>query len=156
MTTLRLMKSTGVISGAQELTTGDAEPDKSIFVIFTSNDQTLRALDKAAEIAKALHLSIVMVAAQSVPFPLPLDEPPLPIKFIVKRFEELADRFPEDVEIRVYLCRNSIEIFKQILRADCPAVIGFKKRRWLRFSWEEKIARTLRRAGFCLITVETE
>jgi hypothetical protein len=156
MSILRLIQPKGVASGERELTSSDAEYDKSIYVIFTSNDQTLRALDKAAEIAKELHLGIVVVAAQSVPYHLPLDEPPVSMKFIVKRFEELADRFSEEVEIRVYLCRNPLDIFKRILRVDCPAVIGVKKKRWPRFSREGKVVWTLRRAGFCLITVETE
>ena len=156
MSTLRLIKPIGVASGEQELMPSDGESDKSIFVIFTSNDQTLRALDKAAEIAKELNLGIVVLAAQSVPYHLPLDEPPVSMKFIVQRFEELASRFSEEVEIRVYLCRNPLDIFERILRIDCPAVIGFKKKRWRLFSWEGKVVRTLRRAGFCLITVETE
>ena len=156
MSTLHLIKPTSVASGEQELTSIDAQPDKSIFVLFTSDDQTLQAMDKAAELAKELHLGITVVAAQSVPFPLQLDEPPVPVKFIVKRFEELAERFPEEADVRVYLCRNPLDIFKRILRVDCPAVIGIKKRKWRLFSWEEKVVRTLRRAGFCLITVETE
>jgi hypothetical protein len=62
MSTLRLIKPIGVASGEQELMPSDGESDKSIFVIFTSNDQTLRALDKAAEIAKELNLGIVVLA----------------------------------------------------------------------------------------------
>jgi hypothetical protein len=126
----------------------------SAFVVFTSLDWTLKALEKAREIAEPVEANIVVAAVQVVPFPLPLDRPPVPMEFLVRRFEEKANEFPEGTQIQVYLCRNPMEAFKRILKPNCPVVIGLRKRWWpTRYG---RLARKLRRAGYDVILAETE
>jgi hypothetical protein len=126
----------------------------SVYVVFTSIDWTLKALEKACELAKPLDANIVVVAVQVVPFPLPLDQPPVPMEFVVRRFEEKAGEYPVKTHIAAYLCRNPMEAFKRILNRNSQVVIGVK-RRWIP-SRSERLAKKLCRAGYDVILVKME
>ncbi len=153
-TATSLEKAVGLPMGAADSSRVSPDSELSVFVIFTSIHLTLKALEKAREIAKPLGASILVVAAQVVPFPLRLDEPPVPIEFIIRRFEEMAAEFPEKIEVAAYLCRDPVVAFRTILIPYCPVVIGLRKRWWpTRY---ERLARKLRRAGFNLHLVKAE
>jgi hypothetical protein len=126
----------------------------SVFVLFTSTNQTLKALEKARELARPFGAGILVVAAQVVPYPLPLDRPLVPFEFVVRRFKEMAERFPENTRVFVYLCRDLLEALKQILTPNSLVVIGIRKRVWP--TREERLARKLRRAGHDVVLVEAE
>jgi len=130
------------------------EPQLSVFVVFTSVKQTLNALEKASELAKNLGAKIVIVAAQVIPFPLPLDEPPVSFELVMRRFETMAARKLEGLHISPYLCREPCQAYQRVLNRNSPVVIGLKKRWWR--TPEEKLARKLQSAGFKIIPVETE
>jgi hypothetical protein len=140
--------------------TRNAEPqygsdsELSVFVVFTSINWTLKALEKAREIARPLGANIELAAVQVVPFPLPLDKPPVPMEFVVRRFEEKANELPGGTQVSAYLCRNPMEALKQILTPHCPVVIGIKRRWWP--TRDERLARNLRRAGYNVMSVQTE
>ncbi len=134
----------------------DRSPDSelSVFVVFTSINWTLKALRKAREIARPVGANVVVISVQVVPFPLPLDEPPVPMEFVVRRFEEMAGSFPEKTRVSAYLCRNPMEAFKHILNDNCPVVIGVRKR-WMP-GRDERLARKLSRAGYHVTLVNVE
>jgi len=126
----------------------------SVFVIFTSTDQTLKVLQKAGELARPLGARIVVLAAQVVPYALPLDRPPVPFEFIIRRFGQMAGQFPENTQVIAYLCRDPLSALKQLLDPNCPVLIGVRKRWWP--TREERLARSLSRAGYDVMAVETE
>ena len=126
----------------------------AVFVVFTSVNWTLKALEKAREIARPVGAKIVVVAVQVVPYPLPLDEPPVPMEFVIRRFEEKVGEFPEKTHISAYLCRDLMEAFKRILIPGCPVVIATQERWWP--TRNQRLARKLRRAGYDVISVKTE
>jgi len=130
------------------------EPETAVYVIFTSIDWTLKALGKAREIARLVGAPIVVVAVQVVPFPLPLDRPPVPMEFVIRRFEEKADEFPEGTKISAYLCRDPIVALKRVLNRNCPVIMGVRKKIWP--TRDKRLALKLRRAGYQVIMVETE
>ena len=130
------------------------EPKISVFVIFTSANRTLKALEKAGELAKPSGAGILVVAVQTVPYPLPLDRPPVPFESVIRRFVEMAGNFPESPKVSAYLCRDPLEALKRVLSADSTVVIGIRKRWWP--TCDERLARKLRRAGYTVILVETE
>ncbi len=132
----------------------NAENRLSISVIFTSIKGTLKALAKARERAGFVGASIVIVAVQTVPYPLPLDSPPVPFEFIVKRFENMTNPLLPKAPIVAYLCRDSVEALKQILDSRSLIVIGIRKRWWP--TRDKRLARKLRHAGYEVISVETE
>ncbi len=152
-TAIGIEKSTGTDRGIELKATvpGFRSP---VYIIFTSIDRTLKALEKASQLANPLRTRIEILAVQTVPYALPLDEPPVPFEFLVRRLEEMADQFPEHTRISTYLCRDSFEALKRILDGNCPVVMGIRKR-WLP-TFDERLARKLRRAGFNVILVETE
>jgi hypothetical protein len=130
------------------------EGQTPVFVIFTSVDQTMKALEKANQLAKMRQTGIEILAVQNVPYPLPLDEPRVSTEFVVRRLEEMADHFPEKTRISAYLCRDPMDALKQVLNENCPVVMGVKKTR--RPTREKKLAQKLHSAGFDVILAETE
>ena len=125
-----------------------------VSVIFTSINRTLLALEKASQLAKPLNGGIEVLAVQTVPFPLPLDDPSVPLEFIVRRLEEMATRFPGRIKISAYLCRDQLEALKRVLNRNSPVVMAVRKGWWP--TRDERVARKLQRDGYRVILVETE
>ena len=125
-----------------------------VFVIFTSMNRTRKALEKASQLGKPFKRGIEILVMQIVPFFLPLDEPPVPFEFIVRRLEEMADDVTERTRISAYLCRDLLESLKRILNRNCPVVMGIRKSWWP--TRDMRLSRKLRHAGYNVILVETE
>ncbi len=125
-----------------------------VFVIFTSMNRTLKAMEEAAQLTKPLGARIEVLTAQVVPFPLPLNDPPVSLEFVVRHLEEMAAGFPQKIRVSAYLCRDPMEAYKRVLNRTCPVVIGIRKRWWP--TRDRRLARKLRRAGYDVILVETE
>jgi hypothetical protein len=125
-----------------------------VFVIFTSPDQTLKALEKADQVARLLRTRIEILALQSVPYTLPLDESSVPFEFLVRHLEEMAGQFPEPTKISAYLCRDPMETLKKVLNRYGPVVIGIRKRWWP--TCDERLARKLCHAGYHVILVNVD
>ncbi len=123
----------------------------TVFVLFTSIDETLKALRRAQQIARPVGAHIVVVAAPVIPHPLQLDQPPVSFDFLIKEFEEKAGGHLDNIRIAVYLCRDQEEALKRVLNIHCPVVIGISKR-WLP-TREERLAKRLLRIGYDVITV---
>jgi hypothetical protein len=123
-------------------------------VVVTSINHTLKALEEASQLAEHFHSSIEIVAVQTVPYALPLDDPSVPLEFTVKRLEEMAAGFPVQIKISAYLCRDRLEALKRVLNPDCSIVMCVSKRWWP--TREERMARKLQGAGYNVILVETE
>jgi hypothetical protein len=132
----------------------DSGVGSPVHVVFTSFDRTLKALQKAMQLAGTSNSEVDVLAVQVVPFVLPLDEPPAPFEFLVRRFAEVADRFSGQIKIKPYLCRDLLEALKRIIDHKCTVVMGVRKRWWP--TREERVARQLQRAGFNVVIVETE
>jgi len=126
----------------------------SVFVVFTSTTRTLKALGRAAEIARPFGVGIVILAMQVVPFLLSLDQLPVPFDFIIRRFRKVASRSPWKIRVRAYVCRDQFETLKRILPPNSPIVIGVRKGWWP--THDEKLARRLRRAGHDVTLLKTE
>ncbi len=123
-------------------------------VVFTSFNRTLKALEKASELAGQLNNEVEILAVQVVPFVLPLEEPPVSSEFLVKRLTEAAAGLPGQIKIKPYLCRDLLEALKRLLNRKCTVVMGVGKRWWP--TRDERVARKLQRSGFNVIIVETE
>ncbi len=126
----------------------------SVYVVFTSIRWTLKALEKARKMAGPVGAKVVVVAVQVVPYPLPLDTPPVSMEFIVRQFEKKAGEFPERTQISAYLCRDPMEALKRVLDPDNPVVVGVEKK-WFP-TRDERLARRLRRAGYEVTLVSEE
>jgi hypothetical protein len=125
-----------------------------IAVVFTSVESTLLALKDAADLANSLGARINLVVPQVVPYPLPLETPPVLVEFNENRFRVMASESRVETTVQVYLCRDRLEALTSALKPGSIVVLGGKKRWWL--SNDERLVRQLRRAGYAVLFKETE
>lgn len=126
-----------------------------ITVVFTSAAWTVTALQRAGALARSLGARIVLLAPQVVPFPLPLESPPVLIDWNEERFRMIARQSPIETVVQIYLCRDRLETLVCALRPKSLVLLG-GQRHWWPFTAEKRLARHLRRAGHEVILTETE
>jgi hypothetical protein len=126
----------------------------NIDVVFTSVEATLAALKEAGALASSLGARITLLVPQVVPYPLALETPPVLIEFNERRFRLIASRSPVETTVRIYLCRDGLEVLTNVLSPGSIVVIGGQKRWWP--TREMKLARQLRQAGHEVFFKETE
>lgn len=129
------------------------EPGINISVIFTFAGATVAALKRAGNLAEYLDARITLVVPQIVPYPLPLESPPMLLEFQERRFREIARQCPAEIWVRVYLCRDALGTLKEMLEPRSLVVLGGRRRFWL--TQEQRLARKLRRMGHEVIFTET-
>ena len=120
-----------------------SENTLEVSVIFTTVKETLPALRKAAELAQGLNLTITILAPQVVPYPLPLERPPVTGDFTERRFRTMIGRRGVATRVQVILCRDKEEALEQMLSHRSVVVIGGRERR---------LARKLRALGHEVIS----
>jgi hypothetical protein len=130
----------------------DADAKLHIAVIFTSVESTLSALRKAAILANRLRARITLMVPQVVPYPLPLNRPPVPLDFSERRFRVIAEESPVETTVRIYLCRNRIEALTNVLTPRSIVVIGDCGKWWP--TEAKRMGRRLRRAGHEVVFAE--
>jgi hypothetical protein len=134
-------------------------PDESqhrleIDVVFTSASPTIAALKNAGALAHRLSARITLIVPQIVPYPLPLESPPVLLDMSERRFREIATESPVETTVQIYLCRDRLETLKSVLAPHSLVVIGGRRRWWP--TRERNLARQLRRAGHEVFFTETE
>ena len=127
----------------------------NISVVFTSVASTLAALKEAGNLATSLGARITLFVMQVVPYPLPLETPPVLLDFNERRFRVIASQSPVETRVHIYLCRDKVQTLKSVLGPGSIVVLGGRKR-WWRRSKDQVLARNLRRAGHEVIFKETE
>jgi len=125
-----------------------------VTVVFTSPAATLAALRRAAALASQLAAEINLVAPHVVPYPLPLENPPVRLALTESRFADFAKESPIEIKVRVYLCRDRWEALKVVLHPCSLVVVGAQKRPWP--TEEKALARMLRREGHKVVLIEKE
>jgi hypothetical protein len=132
----------------------EADQKLNIAVVFTSVEATLAALREAGALAHSLGARIQLVVPQVVPYPAPLESPPVLVEFSEKRFRVVAAASLVETSVQIYLCRNRFETLTSFLKRGSIVVLGGPKR-WLPTK-DERLAWRLRRAGYEVIFKETE
>ena len=120
-----------------------------VHVIFTSFPRTRTALAAAASLAAGLDARVTILAAQVVPYPLPLEEPPVAVDFTEQKLWQMAIEQQSEAAVSIYLCRDREETIRRVLRPESVVVIGGRK--WWWPSEEHHLAKTLRRDGHRVI-----
>ena len=130
----------------------NSDPKLDLKVIFTDLRNTAAALTAARNMARGLRARITLVAAQVVPYPLPLADPPVPAEFMERMLKSIA---VEDMAVEIYLCRDRFETIRRALAPDSLVILGTGKRWWPSWfsSWERSLAKRLRREGLRVLTV---
>ncbi len=129
-------------------------PGLEVSVLFTSSTATAAALRTAGALADRLDARIRLLAPQVVPFPLPLDNPPIQVGFSEQRLHEIALASPVETTVQIYLCRDFWDTVRNVLAPRSLVVIGGRRRWWP--TPEQRLAGKLRRAGYEVIYAESE
>jgi hypothetical protein len=124
----------------------------NIDVVFTSVEATLTALRKAGNLANRLGARITLLVPQVVPFPRPLESPPVLLEWNERRFRVIAEQSPVETRVQLYLCRDRVETLCAALEPHSLVVVGGRKRWWP--TSETRLAARLRRAGHEVVFAE--
>jgi hypothetical protein len=133
---------------------GTSQHRFEIAVIFTSFDATTAALKMAGTLVKGLSANVKLVVPQVVPYPLPLDSPPVLREFCERRLRDITNECPVDTTVLVYLCRNRLATLRAVLKRGSIVVIGGWRRWWP--TPEKSLARNMRRSGYEVIFTEMD
>ena len=127
-----------------------------VVVLFTDVPSTLAAMKTAAQLASGLCGRIRSLAAQHVPYPLPLDEPSVNVPFLKERILGILQSCAEeawtsrvDTVADVCLCRNASGTLSALLVPHSVVVIGRRSRWWPKP--EDRLARKLHKLGHVVI-----
>jgi hypothetical protein len=125
-----------------------------IGVLFTSAKATLAAIEAAAALMKGLDGRVSLIAAQTVPYPLPLDQPPVCLEFDKQRLLEVAAHSPVEISLQLCVCRCRSATLLSLLRPGSMLLIGARKTWWP--TWERQLAKELCRSGLDVILMEVD
>lgn len=115
-----------------------------IVVPYTTTQLTRAALRHSA-VCSDLNVHVCLVDVQVVPFPCPLDQPPVNKEYSQNRLQALLAECTVPGHATVLYTRDWLEAFHRMLTPESLVIIPTKKRWWR--TREEKLAGTLRKAG---------
>lgn len=114
-------------------------------MVFTEIEATKVALKTAIDLARDLNARVVLLVAKIVPWPLPLEAPPVSSEFTEHILSEFAGELQADIAARVYLCRDRDSTLRHALEPGSLVMIGGNKRWWTYRT--PHLARLLKRDG---------
>jgi hypothetical protein len=107
----------------------------------------------AGKLARNLGARVTVLAAQVVPYPLPLERPPVPIEFTERALLRMVCDEEVETAIEVRLCRDSEETIREALPPGSVVVMGGRRRWWPIREWI--FAWRLRRDGHHVIYADS-
>jgi hypothetical protein len=116
-----------------------------INIVYTDVDTTRAALERAVDFLIDLDAETRIIVPHVVPFPLPLEEPAVPLEFQCQQLRCLAGSVGADPYVDLYLCRDRMDLLRKVLPAGSIVVIGTRKR-WFPTK-ADRMARVLRKNG---------
>jgi hypothetical protein len=134
----------------------NSDPGLEVVVIYTGVKQTLAALRTAGGLARGLNARIRLIVPQVVPYPAPLEEPPVQKSFAERRFRTIAEEAAIDTKIDIWLCRNRETVLSEHLKPRSIVVIAAARQRWWRPSRERRLARILRKQMHQVVLVQSD
>lgn len=102
-------------------------------VIFTDAEATAAALKLADSFARDLGACIRLRAGIVVPMTLPLDQPPVSVRFTEELLSNLACQLEQDAfepTAHLYICRDWARTLLQVLTPNSLVVVGGRKHWW--------------------------
>jgi len=121
-------------------------------VLFSSPSETLRALKIAQSMAAELDARISLIYVQVVPYPLPLDRPPVDVDILSQRLRSVADHARMPIEIRIFFGRDVLDTLKHTLDPETVLITGSERPGWL--SSEQRMIKRLLKQGHSVILAE--
>jgi hypothetical protein len=128
------------------------DPKLQLYIIFTSPEATESAMAAAELLAADLGASMALLFTRIVPYPLAMDNPPVPQDFTEQRLVELASTRRVETSVNVFMCRDRVGAIRNALAPDSLVVIGASSRWW--WNRDRGLARLLRRDGHHVVVVD--
>ena len=122
----------------------DVTVNLQVVIPYTTPELTKAAL-RHAGVCTDLNVHVSLVDIQIVPFPCPLDQPPINKQFSAQRLRDLLRESGVPGSAEVLYARDWLDGFCHILEPRSLVILGTKKRWWR--TREEKHARALVKAG---------
>jgi hypothetical protein len=116
-----------------------------VVVLHTDVTQTLQSLKAAALLAHGLAARIRLLVLEVVPYPLPLDQPPVSLPFTRRRFRTLAANASVETSVDIHLVRDREKTIESVLEPHSVIVIGAPKAWWP--NAQSRLAKRLERLG---------
>lgn len=113
-------------------------------VLYTGESGTSMALAAAAQLSRGLGGTVHLIALQPVPYPLPIDCPPVSAEWLAEDIQRLAAAQSCPADYELVFCRNRRQTLLERLQPNSLLVLGGEPRWW---RWERRLARAARRAG---------
>ena len=129
------------------------EPKLNVHVVFTTLDGAKTAFRLAGKLARDLGARVTVLAAQVVPYPLPLERPPIAIEFTERALLRMVSEEEVETAIEVRLCRDSGETIREALAPESVVVMSRRRRWWPMREW--MLAWRLRRDGHHVIYADS-
>ena len=127
-------------------------PELPVYVPYTTSELTRAALTAVAAFTGNLGAHVLLVAVQIVPFPLPLNRPPVSPSFVEQKLKAAACEIELPVITQVVIARDREVAFDRAISPGSLVVLATKKRWWP--TPQMKLARSLARAGHSLTLLE--
>jgi hypothetical protein len=115
-----------------------------VVIPYTTPELTRAAL-RHAGVCTDLHVHVSLVDIHLVPFPCPLDQPPIDKKCSEQRLRDLLGQSGLPGRTDVLYARDWLEGFRRVLDPQSLVILAAKKRWWR--TREDKLARALLKAG---------
>ena len=155
--TLQAEDDVGTVFPPANFTVPDPEANTGspleIFVPFTTERGTFAALHAAFRLSIDLRARIEMIAPEIVPYPLPLNRPPVAPSFVENRYRSLLEQRGVAARIQIRLCRQPREAIACALNPKSLVVVGASRRWW---PTEERLCGWLRSQGHFVIIVRAD
>ncbi|HEV3214099.1 MAG TPA: hypothetical protein VGZ27_00165 [Vicinamibacterales bacterium] len=129
---------------------------RSVYVVYTSIEETLTAVRIASALAKELSVPLTVVHTKTVPYVLPVDAPnglsPIQSDVFLNRVRDTGLHSGVDVRVRVYLCREIQHVVPIAFRPHSLIVIAGHRSWWP--TRAERWRRALEAAGHFVLFVD--
>ncbi len=114
-------------------------------VLFTTHAGTVAALKSASRLGAHLGARPKILMLYPVPYTLPLQKQAVPEGFLENEVRALKRDFPEELSVRICLCRHPRQGLREVLEPHSLIVMGGRKRWWP--TEEQWLAWRLRKDG---------
>jgi hypothetical protein len=129
------------------------EAPLEVIVLHTTTKATLQALRTAARLAEGLAARIRLLVLETVPYPLPLNSPQVPMEFTHRHFRTVALETKIDTDVDIRLGRDKVQMLESALKPHSLVVIAAKTGWWP--SAEKRLAKRLERTGHQVVVCGT-
>jgi hypothetical protein len=116
-----------------------------VVVLYTSVELAEAALKRAEELAHGMELRVRLVYAQIVPYPLPVDKPPINLDHLQHELALVSEHSGLAVEGEIVLARDIQTALQTTLKPHSIVVLASRRRLWR--TKEESLKKECVKAG---------